>query len=662
MRILQRLQHQIQPYTLPDPAKRRRTIDFWIFLIGGASLATGIVIACQLLYSDARVAPRIGFNQNSWHISFETSSSNCDLNSKPNIGCLSHPENPLLWKSDVLRSSASFQDRYKSNSGSAFWMGTKVAPADLTLAAKKSAQVIVFPRMNGLVQVWLDGVYQTTHDFSAQRTPLMLTLPKSRLLDGKELVIALAIFPYLHQPVPEKANASAHEGFYTVDDADRLVKSEVFVATGPHLIAVALFLLMSAFLWSAAGASRTRDFAVGTQISLLIALVSLLSADLSFRVLNVDSYERLYFLFLIIEAVLVVRFTWTLARGARETSRGELLGIVGGLVVVYLLAPAAWIEVRGVNLMASLVLPITYIFCALLSAEQIVRLKAKSAIASRTRLELLGITCTSLVVTGVAYLLESSGQSGFHVIWSRWFNIIMLLGLVRAFARANATKSSLIEMSPASKYHKASANPTRVDGWLLNVEILKFSSNRQVMSTVLSHLWTVSRLREGEIIRADDRSLVVMIEKTADSSEDQRLVETLEEMSKCLKDLEHRLPIMFSGSQYPTSVLFRASAARASLTAEWQTSGSGIARLPTWIDVADARGMKAVKELLLTDLDGALRSNDSSVVVMSADDANHLMTRSLVSKRARVDLGEITTDVMAFFANRLGGKKVSAAS
>src|SRR5947208_407340 len=98
---LRHLGNQVQPYSLPDPGRRRRTIDFWLFLVGGVALALGIALTCRLLYSDAHVEPKIALSSDEWHVSFENASSNCDLNSEPNVGCLSHPKNPLLWESPV---------------------------------------------------------------------------------------------------------------------------------------------------------------------------------------------------------------------------------------------------------------------------------------------------------------------------------------------------------------------------------------------------------------------------------------------------------------------------------------------------------------------------------------------------------------------------------
>ena len=77
---------------------------------------------------------------------------------------------------------------------------------------------------------------------------MQITLPKSRLVDGRDMSIALGVFPYPHQPLPERRN-EVKEGFFTSLAADELTRATVFFTRSQHLIAVALFLLVGLFLW-----------------------------------------------------------------------------------------------------------------------------------------------------------------------------------------------------------------------------------------------------------------------------------------------------------------------------------------------------------------------------------------------------------------------------
>lgn len=649
----------IQPYSLPDPGRRRRTIDSYLLTVTGAGLAVGIALAGWILYSDQSVKPDVAFDRDAWRVSFNVPGNDCTINSLASKTCLAHPENQALWSSDLRRDSAFFKEHSASNPGDSYWLGLKVPEADLQRALKASANVLVLPRMNGIVQVWIDGVYQKTHDFSAQRTPLMLTLPRYRLLEKREMSVVMGVFPYPHQPPPAMSRGSSRDGFFTTIEADHLSTGAVFFSTSLHFIAVALFLAVGAFLWSIASASRTRDFAVGTQLAFLVAVISLLSVDLSFRIVGVPTFERVYFCLLLCEAIVVIRLTATIAGSRRDTSRAEVIGIAVALALVARFAPVNWIEEIAVTWMTAVALPLTYGLCAVAVGIQLVGIKTRHSVASRTRFEFLVLAFLSLSLTSLAYVIESSGHSGFQVLWSRWLTLIWLVALIRVFVRSNKTKSSLIELSPVSKFHTTGPVPESVEGWVVKVEILKFSDNRQVMSTILSHLWTISRLQDAEVISADDRTLILIFAKADDGSEDQRLVESLYEMAKCTKDLEQRLPILFSTAPYPTSVLFRAAVERGSLRPEWRKSSvAGVARIPIWTET-DARSMAAVEDLLRVDLDAAFRSSDSSIVVMRAAAAERILKRGFVSSRARTEV-DPAPGVVAFIANRLLRKTKAA--
>lgn len=511
--------------------------------------------------------PSVAIEKSAWRANF-TITSGCDLDREAAKECPANSANPMLWMSPLKRDSSDFLRRYRSESGLAFWIGTRLTNETLKRADKLGATSLVLPQMNGTVQVWIDGVYQKTHDFSQARVPLTLTIPKSRLRNGKDLDVALGVFPYPHQPVPERNDERA-EGLFTPQAADELAQSAVFLSSGQNLIAVALFLLMGLLLGSIASTGRTRDYAVGTQIALIVALTTLFSVDLSFQVFSVATYESVFFSLLLFETMLIARFTWTILQGARTTSLQEIVAIVVVGLAPTLLNMSGWIEAHGVNLMTSWILPAVYLISACALVRRIPRA------TSSTRRHFLMLTFASMLATGLAYIFESYHQSGFHVIYSRWINFVMLMGLVRVFTKSHQTKTSLIEMSPSSRYHKQDPVPEEVDGWILHFEVLRFSRDRQVMSTVLSHLWTIAKLHEGEVIKTDENALIVVFTNAAQVSTG------LTEIAKCIRDLETRLPIVLSTK---TSIVFRAAIARGRLRPTFHQGENGLSKIPMWID------------------------------------------------------------------------------
>lgn len=557
----------------------RRTVDTWIFVIGLVLVAAGLVTTANLLHTDSHAQPKVSINKSDWHVSFDV--AECDLQREASAQCPANPAS-ALYKSDINRDSPKFLERFASNRGDSFWLGLTVDAKSLQQASKLNAFTLKLPRVNGITQIWIDGVYNKTHDFSLEKLPLTLTIPKARLTDGKDLHVAMGVFPYPHQPTPVAATMS-EEGFYTAMDADRLATSEVFEATGPHLIFVALFLVVAGLLGSAARSGRTRDFSIGAQLALVVALASLLSTDLSFRVLNVPSFERASFLLLLIEALLILRLTLTIAHNARETSVYEGLALGAGLSLIALIAPGNWIEVSGVNWMTSFGLPLVYLTCSFVTGRNLQQL-AKTK-ASRVRLEFLMLATAGLAITGAAYVIESWHQSGFHVLWARAFNLVLLFALLRTLAKANQTKSSLIELSPVSKFHRQDPMPEKVEGWIVRVDLATPVQNDRLTATILSQLWTIARLNNAEIVRAENGKLTLIFEDDYKAC--------LDEMARCLKDLEQRLPILFSNTE--NKLAFKAAVVRGEAKPGWRAGATGVSKIPEWTGEAFAKCEELLK-------------------------------------------------------------------
>ncbi|MES2965643.1 MAG: hypothetical protein V4760_17305 [Bdellovibrionota bacterium] len=647
-----RRRQRIVPYTLPDPTRRRSAVDLWITIVSTLVVTLGLFLAAGLLYFDSKVTARIPFDASAWRVSFTVPQSGCAHDRIAGGDCPAAPENVALWESTIRRDSPDFFRRFKTTHGETFWLGLKVPKEELHRAAEAFAPVVILPRVNGLVQVWFDGVHQATHDFQTERLPLRLTLSKVRLVEEKDLSIVIRVLPYPHHSVPESSASSRTEGFFTPRDADLFTRSVVFVSTSRHLIALALFLLIAGFMWSVSTASRTRDYAVGTQLALLIALSSLVAVDLSLRVFNVANFQSIFFTLLVLEGVFISRLTWTILRGSRESSILEGSLLLAATFLVSICVPSQWIESVGASVMTSAVLPLVYLLCAIAVGTRLVRMLTRPNFASKTRIEFLILAALSLAATAVAYFVESSQSSGFEVTWSRWINFIVLFGLVRVFTKSNKTKGSLIELCPASRFHKLETLPEKVEGWILHLDILKFSTDSQVMSTILSHLWTITQLNDGDVIKADTRSLIVIFERKHDGSEAVDMVHALSEMAKCLKDLEERLPIVFADGSYATSILFRAAALKGAIVPTWQQGETGLSRLPVWKETDACPSLTDARELLSTDLDAAWRSNDASIVVMKKDEADELAERVGVPARSRVEL-EHAEGVVAHVAGRM---------
>ena len=634
---------------MPDPTRRRRSFDYWLMVLGAVFLGFGLVLTTLILRLDHEARPSVSFQKSDWKISFEMPQADCDRNRLAAPACPPHPENTVLWESPLNRESDQFIERYEHGMGSPFWTGLKITPAQLKEASLTDSTTFALPKFNGVLQVWIDGVYQMTYDGNKEKLPAQIEVTLNRLKEEKPLSLVIGVFPYPHQGLPEASDVK-REGFFTSVNGDRLSRSSVFVSISRHLIAVAVFVLLSIILWSASAASRTRDYTVAAQVGFLMVVISLLSSDLSFRVFNVQTYEAIYLSSLILEAALLVRFTWTILKGTKQTGAQELCALVFLTIVPSLVLKPDWIEVYAVNFVAKVLLPLVYLGSALAIGLRLKTALAADSTASRTRIEFLLFVSFTMLTIGLAYLVESHGQSGFQVVWSRWFNILWMLALVRVFTISAKTKSSLIELAPMSSHHRKDPLPDRVEGWVVNLEILDFIRDRQVLSTILSHLWTISQLNDGEVLRAEGRRIQILFASGASHADDANLTAALSQMAKCMKDLEHRLPILSANREATTSILYRASAVRGAIRPAWNTGETGVAKIPRWLDIEGEESLRKSQELLETDADTAIRSEDASVIIFEKQEAIKLIAQGTLSERAKV---AETATAQVFVATRI---------
>jgi len=651
---------RLDPYSLPDPRKKSSTSDYWVATIGLLLVGIGILFTGALLDLDSHTPPRVALVKDNWRVSFTTLTSGCRMDKAVSPECAASPASDLLWKSDLQRDSKDFVTHFNQSSQSSYWLGLRVPAEALNLAAQVSANSLILPKIHGEIDVWLDGVYQLRYHSKDQRLPLELRIPTSRLNNGVDLALALHVLPYPNYFNPESSSVAASEGFFTPLEADRSARYTVFFFLTRYLIATGLFLLLAAILWSVSFADRTSPaYVVGAQFALLIALNSLVSMDMSSRVLNVASYHSLYFLLLFWELIVVVRYTMVTLGVSRRLHFKQAVLLLVASVAVTVLTPQAWLVAKGLSLVTSFLLPLVYALCAAAVGARVWGFRNTVAPISRERFNFLILTAAALGITALSYAAEAFHSSGFDVSWSRWLNFATLYLLVRRFTRRQQAKVSLIETLPVSRFHRLAVLPEQVEGWILHLEVLKFGSDHQVMNTVLSHLWSIVQLRGGEMIRTDRNAIVALFAHEDDGAETGALVRALADMAKCLRDLEKRFQVILPEGSFTASILFRAAVVRGATRPSWKDGEARNVRIPIWYDVrADGQvGVAGAQahNLMQVDLDAALRSHDVSVVVMNREDAERIEERENLPPSARLEQNNADdkSDVVVFRAARL---------
>jgi hypothetical protein len=435
------LKIKISNYVPPDPQRKVAVTDLFLVLIGFLAVLIGCSVVFALLYADSKTQPTVDINRAEWRILYESVAEQCILTDQVPADCPASPSHQSLWSSQLVRGSAPFLEFFSKNSGGDYWMGVVISAERLKQAAKASARVLILPAIHGTTDTWVDGLFVINHRAGAQALPLQITLTQKRMLEDRDLHVAIRVLPYPHYLDPDVRSVSSPEGFFSAADADRLMRWSVFSGVTRHLIGLGLFLLLARILWSSSrGGQLAYDYIVGAQFSLLLAVISIASMDITLRVLNVGAFYSLYFVLLILEIVFVFRLTAAFLRSSRSMSKLQFAMLVVLSSLIYLFTPWIWIESRGIYLMTTLVLPFAYGISAIFVGYRAMHMLRQVKGASRERVEFLFISSYSLGLTAVCYAIESYKNPGSEFHWSRSLNLITIYFLIRLIARNQQPK------------------------------------------------------------------------------------------------------------------------------------------------------------------------------------------------------------------------------
>src|SRR4051812_30424613 len=131
-------QRWLQTYIPPDPGQRAGGADRWIVAAGFVLVLVGFSVVTRTLYDDSNVRPKISLQSADWHAVF-SSTSECAQNREVAANCLASPQNPILWKSDVVRGSDAYLSSLTKDT-SVYWLGAVVSKERLLEAAKVRAE------------------------------------------------------------------------------------------------------------------------------------------------------------------------------------------------------------------------------------------------------------------------------------------------------------------------------------------------------------------------------------------------------------------------------------------------------------------------------------------------------------------------------------------
>lgn len=618
--VYMKITRTLDTYLPPDPKRNSTAGDRFVIGIGFLAVIGCIILIGATLLRDSRMTAKVAIQPDQWKVAYQSGiDSGCSREVEVTNSCPASPKNETLWKSSMSRGSPEFLKTFEERPDSLYWMGVVIPAAKLREAAHKSAPVLILPATHGSTSVWIDGVFRLSHRFQDQGLPPQITLPRHRLLEGRDLYVAILVSPYPNYSAPEARKASMSEGFFTSIEADHLMRWTVFDGLTRNLIFSGLLLLLAGILWAASVDNRIAyDYVVGRQFALVLALISLLSMDISTRQLTVPAAYRLNFLMLLLEAFFVLRMTASILRLTRSTSWTLAAGLVTAGVLVFFLTPWLWIEAKGLKLLTSVALPLIYGASAILIGHRAISIYRNRGDASIDRVQFLFISAGVFFATAIAYFAESSLNHALEVKWSRALNIVIIYSLVRLYIRSRRRKITFIDSLPVSRHHINKKDGSELRGWIIEVRLssprkwINSNKNPQIDSgtikAVLSHLWTIIQLHGGEIVKHDGHSFHAFFEHKADGSDPTRVSNALDDLEAALRVLNSQLKIEAPEGSFHPTIHFRASVVKGSAQPIWANEGRD--RKPAWTVRASAT-LKGTHD----------EPGDRSIVIMSEADA-----------------------------------------
>lgn len=610
----------LDTYLPPDPKRNSTSGDRFIIGIGFLAVIGCIALIGATLFRDARMEAKVPIQQSQWKVAFQSAiDSGCSREVEVAKSCPASPKNETLWKNSMFRGSEEFLKTFEGRPDSFYWMGIVIPAAKLREAAHKAAPVLILPTIHGSTSVWIDGVFRLSHRFQDQSLPPKITLPRQRLIEDRDLYIAILVSPYPNYSAPEAHEASMSEGFFASIDADHLMRWRVFDGLTRNLIFSGLFLLLAGILWAASVDNRIAyDYVVGRQFALVLALISLLTMDITTRQLTVPTAYRLNFLMLLLEAFFVLRMTASILRLTRSMTWNLAAGLVTAGVLIFFFTPWLWIEARGLKLLTSVALPIIYGACAILIAHRAISIYRNRGNASLDRVQFLFISAGVFFATAIAYFAESSLNHALEVKWSRALNIVLIYCLVRLYIRSRRRKITFIDSLPVSRHHTSTGQGSELRGWLIEIRLssprnwIQSHKNPQIDSgtirAVLSHLWTIIQVHGGAIVKHEGHSFHVFFEHKADGSDLTSVSSVLDDLEAALRVLNTQLKIEAPEGSFHPMITFLASVVKGSAQPTWTNEGRD--RKPSW-SVRPSATITGVRD----------EPGEQSVVIMSEADA-----------------------------------------
>ncbi len=595
--------------------------DRWFIRILCLSTLIFFVALIFQIGKDRYSKPDIGIELSDWRAYFPAPHEDADcISSSEPTNCPANIKNPRLLYSQLNRSQPKYALSAKEAVGKSFWIGALIDKRKLRKAAKIGAQSLILGSFFGEYEVWIDGALATQGRYSEQDLPINLSLAQNRLLQDRDLFVAIQITHNEGMITADDPNFSLPSGFYKSSTADRALRYTLFTGYTRHLIAFSLFFMLGLIFFSTAffQAKGYEYFSAG-QLAFVLALISAFSVDSAVRVVGMYTSYSIFSFLVLIESVLIVKLGMGIARVSRRAAYWLWPVAAVPFIGLVILSPDDLGQGTYLSGYLKYITPLALLAAGAICLHQVFRhLRGKNYLTQK-RIESLVISAFFFIVTATLFFRESVETPLLEIHWSR-FLMVFHLGYWATFLARDYRQSVLLsETFPVSKYHRSTSLPHKVQGYLLSMDLkssekwfrrgAELNKGGSFVHLVISHIWQEVQKSGGVVIQSEGDALLIWFESEAFRVQD--AMEAIFNLDETLLSLTRRLSDSFPELADLDSFQFRGALVEGAIRPAWREIGKQ--KVPAWVEAGATNSFVDVSRIL--DFERQLPSQNSQIVL-----------------------------------------------
>jgi hypothetical protein len=599
--------------------KEQRMLNF-IFIL----LSFLLIPLIWNIYEDKAVTPLVEINVADWKSYFpEKNSGQCNLNDINEPKCIAHPENPLLWESNIKR----FSEEYFSKANlpkTEFWLGTVISESTLHTLRSHFANYLVIQQIEGSYEVWMDGSLVGRGSYKNNDYPLVFPISMARLM-GKPLYLAIHIQNNIFTTNLESNDfRKRKDGFYTDLDFEGVLRWQSAAGQTGNLILVALYILMAILFYVTARYDKKQtEYSSATGLAGCLAIFHLLYVDAMYRFISPELWYSLLAGVLFALAILILRFAITYSRSRVGIESTLFYLLISSFLLVSLFLNDINLTSNLIDLLARYGIPFCYLAGSISLFLQFNYLAQKEPNDYSSRRENLAFMCTmyflGAVITFVQY--QQVYDVTIETPTGLWINIVVLCFLAVKTGKKITSQLDLFLRAPISSFHRRTTLPTRVDGSILMIDLkssedffrqgAQMNRGGTIMNVILSNLWAYFK-QEGLTVLQGEGDAIIALWELGKNDQPDKIIKTIIGLDIFLNNLSENL--IENGVRMDNSIFFRSTIIEGAVKPIWREIENE--KIPAWIEAGEKNVFVDASRLLAIEKEVVPNQDRSSLIVL----------------------------------------------